>query len=242
MTTEAINEPRTLLVEPDTGLRRTWEGALRGRGHVVMGTGQQDAARVLAESFHPDVIVWNANGSTGDAGVRALRESTDSYIVVVGNEVTSERRVVLLTAGADAVLGLPCPPNELIAQTAALLRRPRSVVVTPAPSGNRRHFGPLEIDAGRREAIVNAKRLVLTRIEFDVLSHLCNHPHEVVSRDELIEAVWGPEWTGDTHMVDVHVSNLRRKLEQSAPGVQMIQTVRGMGFRLSSDIVDEPAI
>ena len=113
--------------------------------------------------------------------------------------------------------------------------------MTPAPSGSRRRFGPLEIDTGRREAVVNNKRLSLTRIEFDVLSHLCNHPQEVVSRDELIDAVWGPEWSGDTHMVDVHISNLRRKLEQSAPGVQIIQTVRGLGFRLSSDVVESNA-
>lgn len=241
MASDVINEPRTLLVEPDTLLRRSWEGALRGRGHVVMGTGQKEAARLLADSFHPDVIVWNANGAPADGGVRALRESTDAYIVAVGHEVPSERRVMLLTAGADAVLPLPCPPSELIAQTAALLRRPRSVVVTPAPSGSRRRFGPLEIDTGRREAVVNNKRLSLTRIEFDVLSHLCNHPQEVVSRDELIDAVWGPEWSGDTHMVDVHISNLRRKLEQSAPGVQIIQTVRGLGFRLSSDVVESNA-
>jgi len=242
MATDAISEPRTLLVEPDTVLRKTWEGALRGRGHIVMGTGQKDAAKILAESFHPDVIVWNANGANGDGGVRNLRETTDAYIVVVGHEVPSERRVVLLTAGADAVLNLPCPPNELLAQTAALLRRPRAVVVTPKPTGSRRRFGPLEIDVGRREAVVNGRRLSVTRIEFDILSHLCNHPQEVVSRDELIDAVWGPDWSGDTHMVDVHVSNLRRKLEQAAPGVPIIQTVRGMGFRLSGEVVDGPTL
>jgi len=242
MAIDTISEPRTLLVEPDTLLRRAWEGALRGRGHIVMGTGQVDAARVLADSFHPDVIVWNANGHNGDGGVRNLRETTDAYIVAVGHDVPSERRVVLLTAGADAVLPLPCPPNELLAQTAALLRRPRSVIVAPKSTGSRRRFGPLEIDVGRRESLVNGKRLSVTRIEFDILSHLCNHPHEVVSRNDLVEAVWGPEWSGDTHMVDVHVSNLRRKLEQAAPGVQIVQTVRGMGFRLSSEVVDGPTL
>jgi two-component system OmpR family response regulator len=242
MASDAISEPRTLLVEPDTLLRRTWEGALRGRGHIVMGTGRKDAAKVLAESFRPDVIVWNANGANGDGGVRNLREMTDAYIVVVGHDVPSERRIVLLSAGADAVLPLPCPPNELLAQTAALLRRPRAIVVAPAPTGTRRRFGPLEIDAGRRESMVNGKRLSVTRIEFDILSYLCNHPHEVVSRDELIDAVWGPDWSGDTHMVDVHVSNVRRKLEQAAPGVSVIQTVRGLGFRLSSEVVDGPSL
>ena len=239
MTNDTIAEPRTLLVEPDAALRRTWEGALRGRGHAVMGTGQRDAASVLAASFRPDVIVWDAAGSTADHAVRSLRESTDAYIVAVGDDLPSERRAGLLLAGADAVLTLPCAPAELVAQTAALLRRPRSVVIAAPSNASRRRFGPLEIDAGRREVLVNDRRLSLTRIEFDVLSHLCNHPQEMVTREELIESVWGPERSGDTHMVDVHVSNLRRKLDQAAPGVAVIQTVRGLGFRLATDLVGD---
>ena len=146
---------------------------------------------------------------------------------------------MLLTAGADAVIPHPCSPSEVAAQAAALLRRPRSVTAVPAITGSRRRFGPLAIDVGRREAVVNNRRLTLTRIEFDVLAHLCNHPAEMVSREELIGSVWGPDWDRDTHMVDVHISNLRRKLEQAAPGIPMIQTVRGLGFRLSADIVAE---
>jgi len=239
MTSEAIAEPRTLLVEPDAALRRTWEGALRGRGHSVMGTGQRDAAGVLAESFRPDVIVWDASIAHAEHAVRTLRESTEAYIVAVGNELPAERRIAVLLAGADAVLMLPCQPAELVAQATALLRRPRSVITAAPITGARRRFGPLEIDIGRREALANGKRLSLTRIEFDVLSHLCNHPHEMVTREELIESVWGPDRAGDTHMVDVHVSNLRRKLDQAAPGVTMIQTVRGMGFRLATEIVTD---
>lgn len=238
---DPVAEPRTLLVEPDATVRRAWENVLRGRGHSVMGTGQSDAAKLLADSFRPDVIVWSASDNHGETGVRLLREETDSYIVAVGIELSSERRAALLLAGADAAITLPCTPSEIAAQAAALLRRPRSSVSLPPPPGTRRRFGPLEIDAGRREAIVNGKRLTLTRIEFDVLAHLCTHPSEMVSREDLIGSVWGPEWDGDTHMVDVHISNLRRKLEQAAPGVTMIQTVRGLGFRLAADIVTDPA-
>ena len=239
MTTDPIAEPRTLLVEPDAALRRTWEGVVRGRGHSVMGTGQRDAAGVLAESFRPDVIVWDASIANAEHAVRTLRESTEAYIVAVGSDLTPERRIAILLAGADAAVVLPCQPAELVAQATALLRRPRSVITTAPITGTRRRFGPLEIDIGRREALTNSKRLSLTRIEFDVLAHLCNHPHEMVTREELIESVWGPERAGDTHMVDVHVSNLRRKLDQAAPGVTIIQTVRGMGFRLATEIVTD---
>lgn len=238
---DPVSEPRTLLVEPDATVRRAWENVLRGRGHSVMGTGQSDAAKLLAESFRPDVIVWDSSGNHGETGVRLLREETDAYIVAVGTDLSSDRRAALLLAGADAALTLPCAPSEIAALAAALLRRPRSSVSLPPPPGTRRRFGPLEIDAGRREAIVNSKRLTLTRIEFDVLAHLCAHPSEMVSREDLIASVWGPDWDGDAHMVDVHISNLRRKLDQAAPGVAMIQTVRGLGFRLAADIVVDPA-
>jgi two-component system OmpR family response regulator len=239
MSDDNPTEPRTLLVEPDAQTRRTWEGALRGRGHVVMGTGQNDAAKLLAESFRPDIVVWNAQNSDSEVAVRSLREETDAYIIAVGDDLGSERRAALLTAGADAAIPLPCHPVELIALTAALLRRPRSVIVAQSPAGTRRRFGPLEVDLGRREAILNGRRLSFTRIEFDVLSHLCNHPQEMVTREELIGSVWGPDWDGDTHMVDVHISNLRRKLDQAAPGITFVQTVRGMGFRLAADLVEE---
>mgnify|MGYP006269131519 CR=1 FL=1 len=239
MSNDTISEPRSLLVEPDLGLRRAWETALRGRGFSVMGTAQRDAAQVLAESFRPDVVVWNAQDRAVDTSIRSLRESTDAYIIATGAELTSERRADLLGAGADVVLTLPCQPAEVAAQAGALMRRPRAAMPAPAPApATRVRFGPMEIDASRREVIVNGRRLTLTRIEFDVLSHLCAHPHSVVSRSDLVRSIWGPDWSGDSHMVDVHVSNVRRKLEQAAPGVSVIQTVRGVGFRLAADLVD----
>jgi two-component system OmpR family response regulator len=229
-------------MEPDTLLRRSWEGALRGRGHVVTGTGQVDAALILTESFHPDVIVWDMGDMAPNGDLEKLRHKTDAYILVVSQHLSPDRRVGALAAGADAVMCLPCHANELLAQTSALLRRPRTVTVAPPVTTSRRRFGPLDIDTARREAAVNGRRLPLTRIEFDLLAHLCNHPHEVVGREELVSSVWGPEWNKDTHMVDVHISNLRRKLDQSAPGIPAVQTVRGMGFRLASELLEAPSV
>lgn len=241
MSDTSPNEPRTLLVEPEAALRRTWEGALRARGHIVMGTSQPDAARMLCDSFRPDVIVWNAGSTDGDISIRTLRSESDIYLIAVGPNLSSERRAALLGSGADAVVSIPCNPTEIVAQVAALLRRPQSAVIAAPLLGTRRRFGPLEIDAARREALLNDRRLPLTRIEFDALAHLCNHPQEMVTREELIDAVWGPNRGGDTHMVDVHISNLRRKLDQASPGSNFIQTVRGLGFRLSTELVGVPA-
>jgi two-component system OmpR family response regulator len=127
----------------------------------------------------------------------------------------------------------------------ALLRRPRNMttrVIPPPPPETAMRFGVLAIDLGLREVTVNGRVVPLTRIEFDLLAELCRNPRSVRARTELLHEVWGHEWVGDTHVVDVHMSNLRRKLHHHAPGVQFVQTVRGIGFRLADDLLRPPAL
>jgi DNA-binding response OmpR family regulator len=98
-------------------------------------------------------------------------------------------------------------------------------------------LGPLRIDRVRREVHVAGHDVAATRIEYALLEQLCDEPGQVRSRHDLGRAVWGRQWTGDPHVVDVHLSNLRRKLQRFAPGVQFIHTARGVGFRLSNDLL-----
>lgn len=98
-------------------------------------------------------------------------------------------------------------------------------------------LGSLTVDVGRKELRIDDKEVPVTRIEFALFEQLCRRPAEVCSRTELLEEVWGPNWVGDTHVVDVHLSNLRRKLQQFAPDLRFIHTVRGVGFRLSNDLL-----
>ena len=93
------------------------------------------------------------------------------------------------------------------------------------------------VDLARREIRVNRHPISATRLEFDLFSQLCLKPLEVCSRSQLLESVWGPHWVGDTHVVDVHLSNLRRKLNERAPEVRFMHTVRGIGFRLADDLL-----
>ncbi len=102
------------------------------------------------------------------------------------------------------------------------------------------HYGPLQIDLGRRQAQVNGFNAPLTRIEFDLLAHLCQRPRDVSTRLELLRSIWGENWVGDDHVVDVHLSNLRRKLHHFAPETSFIATVRGVGFRLSDELLRAP--
>jgi DNA-binding response OmpR family regulator len=98
-------------------------------------------------------------------------------------------------------------------------------------------IGPLTIDRQRREVRVHGRDVAATRIEFAVLERLCERPDQVRSRADLGRAVWGRGWDGDPHVVDVHLSNLRRKLQRHAPELRFFHTARGEGFRLSDDLL-----
>jgi two-component system OmpR family response regulator len=100
------------------------------------------------------------------------------------------------------------------------------------------NLGPLTVDLGRREVRLDEEIVSTTRIEFSLLEQLCRRPTEVCTREDLLDAVWGPTWVGDSHVVDVHLSNLRRKLERATPDYKVIHTVRGVGFRLANDVTD----
>jgi DNA-binding response OmpR family regulator len=140
------------------------------------------------------------------------------------------------------VISKPISTIELAARLRALLRRPRRItegaILGPPPTVM--HYGPLHIDLGRRQAKVDERVVNLTRIEFDLLGHLCQHPRDVSTRDELLRSIWGEHWVGDDHVVDVHLSNLRRKLHHLAPETTFITTVRGVGFRLSDEVLRAP--
>jgi len=128
--------------------------------------------------------------------------------------------------------------EELAARCHALLRRPRQLHTRWDPmQASIIDFGVLTVDVGRKEIRVHGADVPVTRIEFALFEQLCRRPAEVCTRAELLEEVWGPNWVGDTHVVDVHLSNLRRKLQQRAPEQRFIHTVRGVGFRLSNDLL-----
>ena len=110
-----------------------------------------------------------------------------------------------------------------------MLRRPRSV---EAPSSGVRRFGDLELDPAAREMRLDGSIVELTRLEFDLLETLSSEPRVAFSRPQLVERVWGPDWFGDDHLVDVHIANLRRKLADDPSAPKYIRTVRGVGYRM----------
>jgi two-component system OmpR family response regulator len=230
-----------LLAIDDLRLRRSNEAGLRAAGFAVSAPGDADAVSILAESFSPDVLVVDAAMHDHDNRplYQRLRNDTDGYLLCIEPAGRDRARVELLRSGADDAVSIPVTPDEIAARCHALLRRPREMRTDWDPvQQSVIALGPLVVDTGRHEIRLSDTEVQATRIEFSLLEHLCRRPTEVASRSELLESVWGPNWVGDTHVVDVHLSNLRRKLDQAANELRVIHTVRGVGFRISNEILD----
>jgi len=233
--------PRVLLAIDDLRLRRTNEAGLRAAGFAVSAPGDADAVAILAESFSPDVMVIDTsmNGPDNRPLYQRLRSETDRYLLCIDSAGRERTRVEVLRSGADDAVSVPFTPDEIAARCHALLRRPREIRSDWDPvQPSTVVLGPLVIDSGRHEIRLGEIEIPATRIEFSLLEHLCRRPTEVASRADLLESVWGPNWVGDTHVVDVHLSNLRRKLDSVAPDLRIVHTVRGVGFRISNELLD----
>jgi two-component system, OmpR family, response regulator len=232
---------RILIAVNDPDLRRISVAGLRAAGFCVSAPTDGDAAILLSESFSPDVVIVDSTLHSPDGRplYERLRESSEQYLLCITDEGQYRLRTSILHAGADDAISVPINADELAARCHALLRRPRQYQQRAESSvSSMLVFGPLTIDLGRREVRVDEEEVLTTRIEFSLLEQLCRRPTEVCTREELLDSVWGPKWVGDNHVVDVHLSNLRRKLDRAAPSTKVIHTVRGVGFRLANDVTD----
>lgn len=241
MDTDINSSPRILVAVDDHDLRRVAVAGLRASGFCVSAPTDSEAAILLAESFAPDVVVVDSYLFAPDGRPlhENLRESSEQYLICITNEGQHRLRTSVIQSGADDAMSVPLHAEELAARCHALLRRPRQMVQrNDALTASTMELGPLLIDLGRREVRMGDHEIQTTRIEFSLLEQLCRRPTEVCTREDLLDAVWGPKWVGDTHVVDVHLSNLRRKLDKAVPGLKVIHTVRGVGFRLSNDVTD----
>lgn len=234
--TESV--PRILVAVVDDVLRRSICSTLRQAGFCVSAPASVVAALDESASFLADVVIVDTELDTdgGRPVVDVFRSSTEQYVLCIAGENEHEVRVAALTDGADDAISQPIHTGELAARCSALLRRPRQIRSTiELVEARTLQFGPLEVDAGRHEIRIHGAPVAATRIEYSLLEQLCRRPTEVATRGELLDAVWGPSWGGDHHIVDVHLSNLRRKLDRHLD-TKVIHTVRGVGFRLSDEM------
>jgi DNA-binding response OmpR family regulator len=220
------SRPRALVVDDEAPLVALVCSYLEREGFDVDGAYDGESAVELARRVDPDVIVLDLMlpGIDGLEACRRIRSFSDAYIVMLTARTEEIDRIVGLSTGADDYVTKPFSPRELVARVRAMLRRPR----VPAAAGAL-HIGEVEIDPAAREVTVAGEPVTLTRLEFDLLATLAAQPRVVFTRRQLIDHVWGEDWFGDEHIVDVHVAKLRRKLGDHAG---LVATVRGVGFRI----------
>jgi DNA-binding response OmpR family regulator len=223
-------------VDDERALADVVRSYLERDGFEVRTAADGEAGVELVRTFDPDVVVLDLGLPVMD-GIevcRSLRTFSDCYVVMLTARADEVDTLVGLSVGADDYMTKPFSPRELMARVRTLLRRPRVSTQPAEPPVAPLVVGDLRIDTAAREVHLDGKPVALTRTEFDVLAALAERPHAVLSRAALIEAVWGANWVGDEHLVDVHVLHVRQKLGDSATEQRYVRTVRGVGYRIGT--------
>jgi DNA-binding response OmpR family regulator len=230
----AAHRQRALVVEDAVEIQEVVTALLREEGFDVRTASDGERAVEVARAFQPDLIVLDLSlpGLDGIQVCQQIRTFSEAYILILTAKSDEVDKVVGLSVGADDYVTKPFSARELVARVRVLFRRSRSPGPATPAAAVERSFGDLVIDPDAREVTVAGKPVDLTRIEFDLLDTLSASPRVAFSRRQLQEAVWGEDWYGDDHAIDVHVSNLRRKLEPEERTTRYIRTVRGVGYRM----------
>jgi DNA-binding response OmpR family regulator len=214
-----------LLVEDERAVRLGVRLALERAGHRVLEAENAREAWPLLKEAEAVILDWMLPDEPGIKLLERMRQGAFAELPVLLLTARSEvrDRVEGLSQGADDYLVKPFATEELLARLEALLRR----------AGKRKVLrrGPLLLDLERMEASLEGKPLPLTRREFALLAFLAQHPGRVYTREELLEAVWGPEYWGTPRTVDQHILQLREKLGEDPKTPRFLETVRGLGYR-----------
>lgn len=230
---------RALIVEDEQSIVDLLRSYLEREGFEVVEALDGNVALEEIKTFEPDVVIldWMLPGLDGMEVLRRMRTFSEAYVVVLTARSEETDKIVGLSSGADDYVTKPFSPGELVARIRAMLRRPRAgrdATQDDADDESKPlEFGVLTIDPGSREVGVAGKPADLTALEFDLLVTLAGRPGYVFSRSRLLERLWGEDYFGDDHVVDVHIANLRKKIEPDPSKPRYVQTVRGVGYRFS---------
>jgi DNA-binding response OmpR family regulator len=228
---------RVLVVEDEVELAAVVASYFEREGYEVESAYDGPTAVEKARRRTPDLIVLDLMlpGFDGIEVCRQIRTFSDAYILMLTARDEEIDKVVGFAVGADDYLVKPFSPRELIARATAILKRPRSQAGSGAFASfsTELRFGNLTIDPDSRVLTVDNKVVDVTRTEFDLLEVMAEKPKTVFSRRQLLELVWGGDWYGEIHVVDVHVGHLRKKLADAGMTDEIIRTVRGVGYGMA---------
>ena len=225
-----MSAARILVVDDEVPILELVRQYLSAEGMDVALAQDGPSAVDAVRDRHPDVIVLDVNlpGFDGFEVLRRIRTFSDAYVIMLTARAEEIDRIVGLSVGADDYLVKPFSPRELVARVKALLRRPR---VERGSGGGHLEFDDLVVDEPTRTVTIRGEPVPVTAVEFDLLVTLAREPGVVFSRQRLLDRVWGMDYVGDEHVVDVHLGNLRRKMGDQAARPRFIETIRGAGYR-----------
>jgi DNA-binding response OmpR family regulator len=219
--------PRILVVEDEPAIAESVAYALGRDGFSVTLAASASAASTLADSADLVVLDLMLPDGSGLDLIAVWRKTKRTPIIVLSSRDSEADRVVALEAGADDYVTKPFSPREVVARVRAVLRRSQTELSSPGAAL------ALVVDAATRRARANGTSLELTRVEFDVLACLLEQPGRVYSRSELIARVWGDGFAITDRTIDSHVKALRKKVAEAGAEPSLIETVRGVGYRVT---------
>ena len=223
---------KILVVDDEPSIVNLVTAYLKPEGYEVFTAMDGPSGLKAARSFKPDLIILDIMlpGIDGIELLSRLRRESGVYVILLTAKTEETDKIVGLSVGADDYVTKPFSPRELIARVKAALRRIQAGGASDSEASIY-SFRHLRIDVGARLVTVNENPIELTAIEFDLLRALIEHRGRVLSREQLLEQVWGGEYFGEQRVVDVHLGHVRQKLGRD----DLIVTVRGVGYRFGDE-------
>lgn len=225
---------KILVVDDELILLNTVKAYLAQEGYSVQTASDGRSAMHLFRDFQPDLVVLDIMLPQIDGleVLRQLRQASDVYVIMLTAKADEADKVIGLGLGADDYVTKPFSPRELVARIKAALRRlggknPKNELISTH----------MRLDEEARMAWHNNQPLELTPIEFDLLLTFMRHHGRALSREQLIEQVWGHDYYGDDRVVDVHIGRLRKKIEDDPTNPTLIATVWGAGYRFEDEMI-----
>ncbi len=221
---------KILIVDDEADIRQLVTAYLRKEGYQVFEAADGRKALEVARLVRPDIIVLDIMlpEKSGLAVLSDLRRESEVYVIMLTAKAEEVDKLVGLNMGADDYLTKPFSPRELVARADAAMRR----LVRPADKDRLRILNSkkIRLDEGARRVWLEGEELDLTAIEFDLLRTLMDHPGQVLTREQLLNHVWGTDFYGETRVVDVHIGHIRKKI-----GEGFISTVWSVGYRFEDE-------
>ncbi|WP_089090703.1 response regulator transcription factor [Nodularia sp. NIES-3585] len=225
----SATNPKILVVDDDFSIRNLIYRFLSRKYQIELAADGKTALS-LFDQFDPALVIldWNLPDTSGYQLCQEMQSRTNVLVMILTSRTSEADKIKILSVGADDFLTKPFSLAEIELRVEALLRRIRSVNSSPT---QRLVFQQLAINPDGRVVTLNDKPLTLTALEFNILHFLASHPGQAWSRTQLIQKIWGCEYVGDGRVVDVHIGQLRKKLEVDTTVPEFIKTVRGYGYK-----------